>query len=113
MQRTYILKRFKIIFVICVIWGIYILFDIRCPIFTVFNIKCPTCGVTRALAALVHGNLSLYFQLQPFALPLTMIVFVCVVLKGLSEKMDKLINIFSLMVLVCNLGWCFCVNIWK
>jgi Protein of unknown function (DUF2752) len=29
----------------------------RCPIYELFHLKCPGCGGTRALAALLHGNL--------------------------------------------------------
>jgi hypothetical protein len=46
-----------------------------CPIHAAFGILCPGCGATRALAALIHGNLhqalrlnALAMLLLPFAL---------------------------------------------
>ncbi len=29
----------------------------RCPVLTLLNLQCPGCGTTRALAALLHGQL--------------------------------------------------------
>lgn len=36
----------------------------QCPIHYYFGILCPGCGTTRALAALLHGNLSEAFRLN-------------------------------------------------
>lgn len=30
----------------------------QCPVYALFHIQCPGCGTTRALAALLHGNIS-------------------------------------------------------
>lgn len=29
----------------------------QCPVYALFHIECPGCGTTRALAALLHGNI--------------------------------------------------------
>lgn len=46
----------------------------RCPVFSLFHVLCPGCGGTRALAALLHGDLAgalhwnaLIVLLLPFA----------------------------------------------
>jgi hypothetical protein len=48
----------------------------RCPIFTYFHLLCPGCGTTRALAALLHGQLLQAFHLNPLTtllLPLALL----------------------------------------
>ncbi len=39
----------------------------RCPIHETFGLLCPGCGATRALAALLHGNLREAIRLNLFA----------------------------------------------
>lgn len=40
-----------------------------CPMQRVFHQPCPTCGMTRALALLLHGQWLASLSLQPLALP--------------------------------------------
>jgi hypothetical protein len=40
-----------------------------CPFHALTGLPCPTCGVTRALAALVAGNLGASLRLHPAVLP--------------------------------------------
>jgi hypothetical protein len=40
-----------------------------CPMLRVFHQPCPTCGMTRALVLLMHGQCRASFSLQPLALP--------------------------------------------
>jgi len=39
-----------------------------CPILRFFQIPCPTCGVTRALFALLRLDIESYLQFHPLAL---------------------------------------------
>lgn len=39
-----------------------------CPIYQLTGLLCPGCGITRALAALVHGDLASAFHSNPLAL---------------------------------------------
>lgn len=39
----------------------------QCPVWLLFHIQCPGCGITRALAALLHGNLREAFSLNALA----------------------------------------------
>jgi hypothetical protein len=43
-----------------------------CPMLRVFHQPCPTCGMSRALALLMHGQWRASLQLQPLALPATL-----------------------------------------
>jgi hypothetical protein len=47
----------------------------RCPFHALFGILCPGCGATRALAALLHGNLLEALHLNIFATALFPIAF--------------------------------------
>lgn len=38
----------------------------QCPIYQYFHIECPGCGTTRALAALLHGNVGEALRLNVF-----------------------------------------------
>jgi len=38
----------------------------QCPIYQYFHIECPGCGTTRALAALLHGNVGEALRLNAF-----------------------------------------------
>ena len=42
----------------------------RCPIYALTGWQCPGCGLTRALAALLRGNLAAAMHLNPLILPL-------------------------------------------
>jgi len=42
---------------------------VGCPMLRVFHRPCPTCGMSRALALLMHGRISESLLLQPLALP--------------------------------------------
>lgn len=47
-----------------------------CPVYPLFHLQCPGCGATRALAALLHGNLREALRLNAlFVLALPFAVF--------------------------------------
>jgi hypothetical protein len=47
----------------------------RCPIYTLFHIQCPGCGATRALAAILRGDLNQALRLNAlFTLALPIII---------------------------------------
>ena len=51
-------------------WALLVVFDVQCPFRALFAIPCPACGVTRALTALLHGDIAAYASFNPMALPL-------------------------------------------
>ncbi len=40
-------------------------FYLQCPFYHYLHLECPGCGTTRALAALLHGNIAEAFRLNP------------------------------------------------
>jgi hypothetical protein len=40
----------------------------RCPVFALTHLQCPGCGMTRALAALLHGQFTLSWHYNPLLL---------------------------------------------
>jgi len=47
----------------------------RCPVYTLFHIQCPGCGATRALAAILRGDLNKALHLNAlFTLALPIII---------------------------------------
>jgi hypothetical protein len=46
----------------------------RCPIYTYLHLQCPGCGTTRALAALLHGDIGAALHYNPLTTILLPIV---------------------------------------
>ena len=91
-NNTNILKRHIIIFaVICCFIILCQLFDIYCPFRCLTAIPCPTCGVTRAMIALVKADLKGYLNYHPLALPLLISVISMIHAKHLKHKHAVLI----------------------
>ena len=42
----------------------------RCPMFALTGLQCPGCGTTRALHALLHGDVAAAFAFNPFTMVL-------------------------------------------
>ena len=53
---------------------IYLLLPIKCPIRYFLHFDCPTCGMTRAMTALLRGDISSYMSFNPMALPFLLIL---------------------------------------
>lgn len=67
-------KYLCLLFALIVLGSFYRLGWLRCPFLLLTGLPCPTCGVTRALDALLHGDLAGYWQCHPLALPLAAVV---------------------------------------
>ena len=63
-----------------------LLFGITCPIKFVTGRPCPTCGMTRAIFALLCGDGAGYFAANPLALPVLAAVWALIHLKNKSLK---------------------------
>ncbi len=50
--------------------GLYIWSGLACPFKAVTGMPCPTCGMTRSLVALSHGDIGASLACHPFTIPL-------------------------------------------
>ena len=69
--------------ILCVL----VLFDVipwRCPIAALFGFPCPTCGVTRAVRAAIHGDMSSAFHFHPLWTFVVIVVGAIVVAEAAS-----------------------------
>ena len=91
-------------FVVCIVcvWILFIALHIPCPIQYFLDVPCPTCGVSRALIALLHGDIQEYYEMQPMALPLVLTVVVCMHLSKMPTKIKRFAVIFATIVLALN-----------
>ena len=60
---------------ICLFTILLSVIGIGCPIFALLGAPCPTCGSTRALAALCRLDFVSYWRYQPFALPMLVAIW--------------------------------------
>lgn len=81
--------------VIILIAAIFYFFNIGCVWKSLFNIECPTCGMTRAWDAVLHGDIKSAFTYHPlfFTIPF---LWLYVLFDGRLFK-NKSINMLILM----------------
>lgn len=77
----------------------------------IFGFKCPGCGITRALLAVLRGNLKAAFEFHwmVFSLP---ILYLCFLYDGRPFK-NKFMNILLYTVIISGfmINWIFNTNI--
>lgn len=98
-------KRFlsETIFLICFIFILVVLrlFDISCIFYALTGLPCPTCYMTRALLALLRGDLRQYATYNVMALPMA-IAFISELYGKLFGKYITIVHFFTLTVSVTN-----------
>ena len=75
--------------------------NIGCPFLRLTGLPCPTCGVTRAMIAIVSGNIYDYCRYQPLALPLVVSVLLMLHISRFRRK--GAVVVFSVGTAVVNL----------
>lgn len=84
------------------LWAAFVLAGLPCPLRALTGVPCPTCGCTRALAALLRQDVAAYWQLQPLALPLAASVLICLHLRVLRPRMRRAAGTLAGVVLAAN-----------
>lgn len=96
-----ILKRHLFIFVLIGIYFIAnITFDITCPIKQLTHMPCPTCGMTRALMALISLDFVGYVRYNAMSVFIIIAVWLLVHRDFFEKKLW--IDRFSIFVIVVN-----------
>ncbi len=96
-------KVFRTVFAAGAVFLLFWVFSVPCPVKLIFSVPCPTCGVSRALACLLRGDISGYFAHQPMALPLALAVVLCFLLPVMGKKGLRIgVFVFEGLVLAAN-----------
>ena len=98
-----LIKHLKFIILTGMIWSIYFIFKISCPFYVFWGIICPTCGVTRAIIALLSGDIESYLSMQPMAIPLIVAVVIGLHLKLLNKTWKYFGTAYIITVVLLNL----------
>lgn len=76
----------------------------HCPFRYFFGTACPGCGMTRALLAVLRGDLSAafgYHPLWPFLLPVGMYMGLCANGMRVPHRQQNVYIVFLALVLLC------------
>lgn len=96
-----ILKRHLFIFAII---GVYFtlssFFDISCPIMYLIKIPCPTCGITKAIMALVQFDIKGYVEYNVMAFFMVTTVILLIHRNIFNKK--RWVDWFSIFVILIN-----------
>lgn len=76
-------------------------FRISCPILAASGFPCPTCGMTRAMFALMRLDFADYFRYNAFALP-TAVAIILQLHKGLFSKCKTAVDVVSICIIILN-----------
>jgi len=89
----------KKIFFLFAVWVVFHKIGISCPVLFLTGLPCPSCGATRALLALLSGDIKSYYYFHPMALPLGIAVLLSIHLESMSLRLKKfsIFMIFSVL----------------
>lgn len=107
-SRKWFLRHIKYLISVIIVWSIYTVIGIGCPIYAIFGIRCPACGTTRALISLLSGNLELYFKLNPFAILLIVSLLIGIHLSVMPKKQNKYATVVIIIIAIFNFCWYIC-----
>ena len=87
-----------------------------CPLFHATGIPCPGCGLSRASAALLHGDIDHSLRMHAFALPVLLGVVLVLVtavlpavprakLLAVSERIERRTGLMALLLIALLVYW--------
>lgn len=74
---------------------------ISCFIYKVTGVECPTCNMTRAIFALISGDIHTYIRLNVMAVPI-LIVFLGMLFFKDTGKYKCFFDIYAMTILIIN-----------
>lgn len=96
-----LLKQYLIVASIAVAYyTICALFNITCPIKQIIGVPCPTCGMTRAMLALIRLDIKGYMEYNPMAVFMFLAVFLYLHREYVKKK--KWMDLYVTVVLAVN-----------
>lgn len=95
-------KHFIYVTLLLIIWMVYVLCGIPCPIKAVFGVPCPTCGVTHAMIALLKRDFMGYVAYNPMAVFLVVDVWVAIHMRYF-KRARTIMWIYLSVTLILNL----------
>lgn len=73
-----------------IVGGLVLIFGYHCPFYRLFHVRCPGCGMTRALLALLQGDLAMSLQWHALLVPsLFVLVFYCYLWLKKPDKLNR------------------------
>lgn len=90
----------EIFFIIVIGWYI---FNLPCVVFALTGRQCPTCGMTRAMVSLGHGDICGYMSCNPFAFPMLLVIVAMLANSAFLRKKYGILG--CILVLLTNFVW--------
>jgi len=92
-----------------------------CPLHSLIGVPCPTCGITRGLRCLLHGNLEAAFLFNPLGIALVFgaafyILYAAVVVTGRLPRLrceplskNDVISLRIAVIIVVAANWIYLI----
>lgn len=91
---------------VIILAGIFAIAGIPCVIYYITGVPCPACGMTRAMVAILKGDLQSYMEYNLMALPVAL-AFLAELFQKAFGKRIIIVHIVSAGVLCINLIYYF------
>lgn len=99
-QQKFNLRYVQILKIFLLLAAVTVVLDIGCPIKRVTGFDCPTCGMTRAMLSLLHGDWKGYCIYNKMALPVLLAVLLESYASCYSGK--RMLHVLSFIILSAN-----------
>lgn len=99
---SFLKKHLVAILVLLGLWRLYRLEILCCPFLFITHLPCPTCGITRALDALLQGDGTGYLRYHPLALPLAVTLLLFLHRPAMGRAAQRRVAYITVVVLAAN-----------
>lgn len=71
-----------------------------CPFYFITGIPCPGCGMSRALIALAHGNVSMSLWYHPMLVPTAIAAILLVIFRNDRKTMIRILTVWAIFMII-------------